>query len=429
MKVVVIGGGVIGLWSALELTRAGAEVTVVDAGPLDGFASPAAAGWVVPALSAPLSGPGVVVHSARQLLRGAAPFGITPAVTPPLLRWLWGFVRSGTAQQYDEGLRAVLRLGAGCATDFEQLQRSGIDLELRRTGLLMAAVTRAGLDEVRRLAEHTAVAGYHGGYDVLDGDGARSREPALGNAVIGAVHAAAEVQVKPEQVLVALRGQLATAGGRIIDGTVRTPRPAGRGWRVETEVGPVEADRLLCCAGIWTRELLAPLGVRIPLLAATGYAITVPAGEQAPRIAVKLVEPSIAVTPFASGVRVAARLDLGRAGRPAGDRRIAGVLRRTLPYFEPWRAENPGQVRTGMRPATPDSLPLIGGVPGHPGLYVAAGHGMLGLTLAPGTARFVVPLVLDDHRPPELAPFALERYLRPGARVAPSAQPVRTSDE
>ncbi|WUJ75168.1 FAD-dependent oxidoreductase [Kribbella soli] len=404
MRIIVIGGGVIGLWSAVSLAEAGADVTVLDAGPQSGFASPAAAGWVVPALSAPLSGPGVLLHSARQVLHREAPFSVAPRLTSTLLRWIVGFVRSGSASQYAAGLRAVLDLGAGCVDDFNRLQETS-DLELRQTGLLMTAVTQAGLDEVAQLAEATTAAGYKGGYDILDGPSARLREPALGPAVIGAVHAVDEVQVRPEQVLKALREQFT---GRLVNATVSRLRP---GWDVETSVGRFSADRLLVAAGAWSTELLAVLGVRIPLLAATGYSITTPGTGLAPQLAVKLVEPSIAVTPFADGVRVAARLDLGRPGGPITERRLAAVLDRTTPYFADWRPGLSTATFAGMRPATPDSLPLIGAIPGHRGLYVATGHGMLGLTLAPGTARHVVPLVLDDVRSPELQPFAPERYL------------------
>ncbi|MFF0269184.1 NAD(P)/FAD-dependent oxidoreductase [Kribbella sp. NPDC004536] len=411
MRVIVIGGGVIGLWSAVGLAEAGADVTVLDAGPQAGFASPAAAGWVVPALSAPLSGPGVLLHSARQALHREAPFSVAPRLTSTLLRWIVGFVRSGSAQRYAAGLRAVLDLGAGCIDDFARLQDRA-DLELRQTGLLMTAVTQAGLDEVALLAEATTAAGYKGGYDILDGAEARSREPALGPAVSGAVHAVDEVQVRPEQVLRALQEQFVVAGGRLVTATVSRLRP---GWDVETSVGQFSADRLLVAAGAWTTELLAVLGVRIPLLAATGYSITTPGTGLAPRVAVKLVEPSIAVTPFADGVRVAARLDLGRSGGPIAERRLAAVLDRTTPYFADWRPGPSTATFAGMRPATPDSLPLIGAIPDRPGLYVATGHGMLGLTLAPGTARHVVPLVLDDVRSPELRPFAPERYLLSGA--------------
>ena len=413
MHVIVVGGGVIGLWSALELARAGAAVTVLDAGPQGGFASPAAAGWVVPALSAPLSGPGVLTNSARKVLHGDAPFSVRPQLTATLLRWLVRFVRSGTARRYDAGLRAVLDLGAGCVDDFVKLQSAGVDLELRRSGLLMAAVTAGGVDEVTQLAEVTAAAGYQGGYEILDGAAARAREPALGPRVTGAVHATDEVQVRPEQVLRALREQVIEAGGRLVSTTVSRIGPGRPGWRVETGAGTFDAERLLVAAGAWSTELLSPLGVRLPMLAATGYSITTPGTGLAPRLAVKLVEPSIAVTPFADGVRIAARLDLGRHGGPIPERRFSAVLARTAEYFADWRPGVSTATYAGMRPATPDSLPLIGPVPGRDGLYVATGHGTLGLTLAPGTARYVVPLVLDGTRPAELAPFALERYLRP----------------
>src|SRR6266508_1799641 len=172
MRVIVVGGGVIGLWSALELARAGAAVTVLDAGPQGGFASPAAAGWVVPALSAPLSGPGVLAHSARQLMHGDAPFSVGPQLTATLLRWLVRFVRSGTARRFDAGLRAVLDLGADCVDDFTRLESAGVDLEPPRTGVPMAAGTRSGREGAAQLGDPTASAGYKRCYEFLDGNAA-----------------------------------------------------------------------------------------------------------------------------------------------------------------------------------------------------------------------------------------------------------------
>lgn len=412
MHVVVVGGGVVGLCCASELAAHGAEVTVVDAGAGPGVAGPASAGWIVPVLSAPLSGPGVVVHSTRQLLSGRAPFGVHPGAPARLARWLWGFVRSGHAVRHRDGLRAMLDLGSRSVALFAKLKAAGLAFEMHETGLVLAARTAEGLDEAVTLAADARAAGYEARYEVLDGAGLRALEPALAAGLAGGVHAAGEAHVRPEQFLDALardvEGRDELRPGVAVRGIASDPG----GVRVSTSHGPLAADRVIVAAGVWSGRLLRDLGVRLPLLPAGGYSLTAEGEGTAPAHALKLVEPSLALAPFADGLRIAGRFDLGRGTGAYGRGAVARLLARTRDYLADWRPRRPYLEYVGMRPATPDSLPLIGRVPGHERVFAATGHGMLGLTLAPATAAALVPHVLGDAAPAVLTPFALDRFAR-----------------
>ncbi|MQA77824.1 MAG: FAD-dependent oxidoreductase [Streptosporangiales bacterium] len=412
MHVVVVGGGVVGLCCARDLAAHGAEVTVLDTGAGPGVAGPASAGWIVPVLSAPLSGPGVVPHSTRQFLGGRAPFSVHPAPPGRLVRWLWGFVRSGNAVRHRDGLRAMLDLGSRSVALFAKLKAAGLAFEMHETGLVLAARTSEGLDEAVALAEGAHDAGYDHAYEVHDGAALRALEPALAAGLAGGVHARGEAHVRPEQLLDALTRDVE---GRVELRTGIAARgiASGRGGvRVATSRGDLDADRVIVAAGVWSGRLLRDLGVRVPLLPAGGYSLTAEGDGTAPAHALKLVEPSLALAPFADGVRIAGRFDLGRGTGAYSRGAVAQLLARTREYLADWRPRQPYLEYAGMRPATSDSLPLIGRVPGHDGVFAATGHGMLGLTLAPATAAALVPHVLGDAAPAVLAPFALDRFAR-----------------
>ncbi|QYN36346.1 FAD-dependent oxidoreductase [Pseudonocardia sp. DSM 110487] len=409
MRVVVVGAGVVGLCTALALRREGADVSVLDRASVDHGASAANAGWVVPVLSAPLSGPGVLTEVATATLRGEGSVGVRPAAG--LLGWAAGFLRSTRADRHRDGLRAVLALGARSVELFDELRASGVEFEMHRRGLLIAARTRHGLESAEALVAAARAAGYGGETRVHVGSAVQALEPALADAVVGVVHAVADAHVRPESLLAGLRAALLAEGATLRRGVaVRGVERDGGGWTVATTSGAVRADRVVLAAGVDTAVLLRELGVRVPLLAGTGYSVTASGTGTVPAHPVKLIEANLACSPFEGGLRLSGMFELGARGSTVRARALRRIRAGAHRYLRDWAPVEDGTAIAGMRPATPDSLPVIGGVPGHDGLFTATGHGTLGLTLAPATAAALVPPVLHGTPAPELAPFAVERF-------------------
>lgn len=412
MKAVVVGGGVIGLWCARDLLAAGIEVTVLDNGPQQpAVSTPASAGWVVPVMSSPLSSPGIVARSLRGLAaRQPAAFSVRPAPSPELARWLWSFVRSGSAPRFREGLRAALDLAGTCTGDYVALRDAAPGLELSQDGLLMVARTAGGEHEARGLAEAAAAAGYDGKYDVLHRDELLHLEPALAPDVRGGLHARDELHVQPDRLLAVLRQDVVARGGVLrTEAGVRDCLPATGGrWSVVTADRTIITDGVVVAAGYWSKALLARMGVRIPLQPAAGVSITA-TGHRPPSMPLKLVEANVAVTPFAGGVRLAGRFALGATPVRVSPQQVERVVRAAVPYLHSWKPTVVSAHHVGLRPVTPDSLPLVGDVPGRQGVYAATGHGMLGLTLAPGTAREITHQVTTGSPTDRGRAFALTR--------------------
>ena len=412
MRVVVAGSGVVGLWCARSLAASGVEVTVVGPDASPAASTPASAGWVVPVLAAPLAAPGLIRHSVAQLLRGEAAFSFT-GMSPGLARWLVSFVHSGSAPRHRAGLRATLELATTSPAAFHALRTDGLDFELRHDGLVMVARTGAGLREAAALVEGAAAAGYPGKSDQLDPDALLALEPALADGAAGGIHARDELHVHPGQLNDALLDDLQGRGVRVLRRAVRAIVPATGGrWTVLTSGAPVTADKVVVAAGYWSRDIVASLGVRLPLQSAAGFSITA-TGPEPPSLPLRLVEAHVAVTPFDGGVRLAGGFALGPPPARVSPRQLRKVVAAATPYLRSWQPTRVSATHVGLRPATPDSMPVVGELPGHRGVFVATGHGMLGLTLAPGTAAEIEHQIVSGA-PTEIgAAFAVDRF-RPG---------------
>jgi len=406
-RVAVVGGGVIGLAIAHALAREGAEVVVLDGGALGAAASRGNAGWVTPGLSAPLPAPGTIAQALRWMPNPRSPLLVRPSASPRFWRWAFAFWRSCSPARHRAGMAALVPLGQRTLAAFDRLTADGVAFEEHRDGLLFVARAAGPLAHEAELLAAQRAHGYAGEVQPLDRDAVHALEPALHPAVTGGLLAHAERHVRPETLTAGLAAKLRAGPTELREHTrVGRIRRAAAGWSVDGE----PFDAVVVAAGVASRELLATLGVGIPLEAAKGYSVTSRGSGVAPRRPLYLLEAKLGVSPFAGGVRLAGTLELGSRSTDLARRRVEALDRAAARYLRDWR---PGADRTdwaGLRPLTPDGLPVIGAVPGHDGLFVATGHAMLGVTLAPATAELLAPLVLRAERHPELAPFALERF-------------------
>ncbi|WP_367115241.1 FAD-dependent oxidoreductase [Actinophytocola sp.] len=236
MRVAVVGGGPVGLCTALELARAGAEMVVLDRGEPDGGAAMANAGWVVP----PLSGPGVVLGTARATLRGDGSVLLGGLPSAGLLRWCAGFLREGTASRHRAGIRALLGLGTLAVERFEALRESGVDFETHQAGLLLAARTRPACTRRSSSPSPPATPATAAGTRFIGGRpcerwSRRSVPGPSAGCACATRHTCGRRRSWPD----------CAPGSCEVLGV----EPAPDGWRVATHTGAVRADRVVLAAG------------------------------------------------------------------------------------------------------------------------------------------------------------------------------------
>ncbi|ABG05186.1 D-amino acid dehydrogenase small subunit [Rubrobacter xylanophilus DSM 9941] len=411
MRIVIIGGGVVGLCCAREIARCGGEVTLVEKNCCGGATSLRNAGQIVPSLCTPLASPGVMKQALRWLVRRDSPLGLRVSPDPEYLGWLLRFALNASEEKFRECLKAALALGRDTHLLFEELRKEGVEFEMHKKGMLFATLSEETLREDVEIYRKLERAGYEGQYEVLSGEEARRIEPSLSKRVVGGIFVKEERHVRPESLMRGLVADLRSRGVQILEGTEVYGLKKGEGgtWRVLTPEGELDADRVLVAAGVWSKELLAQLGVRIPLEAGKGYSVTSVGTGTPPERPLKFAEAQVVATPYEGGVRISGRFELSGIDLSLQRRKIDSIIRAASPYLRDWRPEKPRLEWVGLRPATPDSLPLIGKVPNLPNLYLATGHGMLGLTHAPATAKAITPLILEERMAPELKPFNVGR--------------------
>lgn len=411
-QVTVIGGGVIGLAAAWELSRRGAEVTVLDAREPGTAASAVNAGWVSPSLAGPVPVPGLVKTSLKWMLNPESPLFIKPRLDPSFLTWLYRFWRSCRLDKYEAGLEATAVLGQRTMQIMDDWVAQGIEFEMHNYGLLFAYRTLTEMEHDLKAFDAVTPYGY-AQPTPLYGDDLRHAEPVLGKEMVGGYHVREERTVQPLSLVNGLRRKLEEAGVTVKPGApvVDIDTSGGRVVAVRTPTERIQTQSVLLAAGAWTRHIAKMSGATIPIEAGKGYGLDFRPAPVTPKSSIYLHEDRVAVSPFDNGLRLSGTMELSGLSEQFTQRRINAIHKAGKRLLEGWpKGTEPVQVWTGMRPMAPDGLPVLGNVPGFANFYVASGHAMLGVTLAAVTAVYMAELMTGGNTPEVLKPFSADRF-------------------
>ena len=412
-RAVVVGGGGIGVASAYYLTRSGWHVTLVDKGGIGRGCSYGNAGLIVPSHSDPIPGPGVIGQALRFMMKKDSPFYVRPRLDAGLLRFFWQFRRYCNAAKARHGFGALLSLSAGSLELYEELRRDGdADFFFERRGALEVALTKDSLEHFRNARDALEAEGFT--TKLMSRDEALALEPALSTNVRGGLFIEGEAHGSSFGYITSLTATLEKRGARILaDHAVsRLVHDSAQHMKgVELEGGKMlEADLIVLAAGAWSRTLAKPLGVDIPMQPAKGYSCTIDTFEGAPSYPILVKERRVIVTPLDSRLRFAGTLELTgfdetiHGPRYEAVKRVGCEILKTRPPMEneePW---------SGLRPVTPDGLPIVDWAKPYRGLLLATGHAMLGFTQSPMTGKLVAELANGDDPSISLEPFRLDRF-------------------
>ena len=394
---VIIGGGVIGLASGYYLARAGCRVTVLDKGDLNEGCSWGNAGMVVPSHIIPLAQPGMMQKGLKWLLDSRSPFYVQPRLSSELLRWGLAFMRHSTPGHVQRSMPLLRDLSLLSKELYRELAAEYPGILYEEKGLLMLYLTeRVGEEEIRA-GEAARRIGLE--VDFLSKSELPSVETGAETAAIGGVHYQSDAHLYPNRLMEILKTAVAGMGVQLV------PHATVHGFSVASNAvthvlssqGEFEADEVVIAAGAWTPELAKFLGSRIALLPGKGYSFTLQSPVQRPVIPSILCEGKVAVTAMGPDLRFGGTMEITHTHDTAiRSKRLEGILDTIRTFYPGLPVEAPPakDVWYGFRPCTPSGLPLIGRSKKHKNVIIAAGHGMMGLSLAPATGKLVEELVL-----------------------------------
>lgn len=395
--IAVIGAGVVGTSIALELRKRGADVTLIDRDEPGGGCSRGNSGAISPASVAPLAMPGVVASVPRMLLDAESPLFLPPGYWLQALPWLLRFVAAARPAVVEAAAAKLADLHSGALEAHEKMTRElGVpELFLRRGHLHLypdeqALAKDAGSWRMREAYGFRA--------ERLDRAGIEALEPNVSSRYgVGMFLADHATILNPFRYVQAMARAFSAAGGRIARGSVRALRPTARGWQLngEGETAGDTFDEAVVAAGAWSRTLLAPLGVHLALESQRGYHLQFEGGRDTVSRTVVLADRKVFVTPMEEGLRVGGTVEIGGLRAPPDPRRVAVLERIARENFSGLDGL-PTSNWMGHRPCMPDSVPVIGPAPGRPGLWLATGHGHLGLTDSLKTAQRIADGLLGN---------------------------------
>ncbi|WP_459207214.1 D-amino acid dehydrogenase [Pseudomonas sp. MLB6B] len=429
MRVLVLGGGVIGTVSAYYLARQGFQVTVVDRQPAVAMeTSFANAGQISPGYASPWAAPGVPLKAIKWLLERHAPLAIKLTGDVDQYLWMAQMLRNCTASRYALNKERMVRLSEYSRDCLDELRaETGIAYESRTLGTTQVFRTQAQVDAAAKdiaVLERSGVP-----FELLDRDGIARAEPALAGVkdiLAGALRLpndqtgdcqlfTTRLAEMARQLGVEFRfgqniQQLQASGDRI-DGVLIDDK-------LET------ADRYVLALGSYSPQLLKPLGIKAPVYPLKGYSLTVPItnAAMAPTSTILDETYKVAITRFDERIRVGGMAEIAGYDLSLNPRR-----RETLEMIVNDLYPRGGDLRqaefwTGLRPATPDGTPIVGATRLR-NLFLNTGHGTLGWTMACGSGRLLADLIARKTPQISAAGLDISRYGQ-GQNAARQGQPT-----
>lgn len=407
--VTILGAGIVGICTALSLLDRGVAVRLVDRDAPGQGASMGNAGVVSPWSVVPQSMPGTWRSVPALMARNGRPLAVHPRAWPRMVPWGLRFLRAGRPGRVAAVSDAMAVL---CAPSID-LYRRHLD-GTGHGGLIRDAcyvhafrdgrkATLDGLDARLRLERGAAM-------EVVGRDRLAEVEPALGPAFAAAIVIAGQARVlSPGRLGRVLADKARGLGATILRARVTGIGRDGDGWAIRTGDGVLTAPSVVVAMGAWSGDLLAGIGRRVPLMAERGYHVAFARPGIEIRHSVMDVDAKVVASSMEDGVRVAGQAEFAPLDAPADpgrEARLTRIARAAFPALDTSRR----RAWMGRRPSLPDGLPMLGPVPGAPGLFAAFGHSHHGLMMAPASGEVVAGLVTGARPNNDLSPYAVDRF-------------------
>jgi len=390
---VVVGGGVIGACTAYYLAARGGRVTLLELNELCSGSSKGNAGQVTPG-HLPLPQPGTMARNIRWLFKRSSPLYVKPRFDPALFDWLLRFARACNARHLRKSTELLCRLGEDAWELFDELADK-YDFGYRKKGRLEVCRSEKSLAAVRKEAALLKSFGFD--HEVIDGRDLPGFEPSLTDEVAGAVYYPQSGDCDPEQLTIAMCRAAQSLGADVREkaGVADVSTHNGRVTSVLLDEEEIPADAVVLACGAWNGRLMRRLGLRMKVQPGKGYHVDLDRPDPCPGYPVVFVQEKIFINPFPNCLRLAGTMELSGFNLNQIPDRLDALHRGAMRYIPSMNGEKIQSRWCHLRPMTPDGLPVIGVSPKLDNVWVATGHGMLGITQAPSTGKLIADWIFE----------------------------------
>lgn len=408
--VTILGAGVVGICTALSLAERGFRVALIDRNPPAEGASHGNAGSLSPWSCVPQSMPGLWKSVPKWLIDPEGPIAVRLGYAARFLPWAVKFLRAGQEHRLPAIANAMMALTRPTVTLYRHhLEGTGSE-DLVRDSVYVHVFRNAADADLSKLAWRLR-AERQVPLEVVTGEALCEVEPALSPEYEAAVLIKQQGRaLDPGGIGKALAEKAQRFGVELQRCSVEklVPEADGR-WRIETDTGPLAAQRVVVAMGAWSAKLMSGLGIRAPLEAERGYHLIFRDPGVTLNNAIMNVESKFVISSMNAGVRCAGTAEFAGIDAPP-DYRRARVFRKLAKRMFPDLNTEDTVEWMGPRPSTPDSVPHLGEVPGFANLYAAYGHGHTGLTMAPKTGEVIAALIAGESPEVDMTPYRIGRF-------------------
>jgi len=394
MRIGILGGGVIGLFSAYYLVQSGHEVVLIDQHGFDRGASYGNAGMICPSHFIPLAAPGVVRQSLKWMFNDTSPFYLKPRLDAPFIRWGLQFFNHATKSHVQNSIGSLSSLLFWSRSLYSGLAGNVLDFKLYPKGIIMACNTTHGLSEEIEMSKKGERLGMN--IQVLNLNDLEKINPGVRINALGGVHYLDDMHLHPGELMNALISYLKDkVEWRPNSKVLHFNKKNNSVKNITTTDGDITADVFILAAGAWSGELARLAGVQLNLEGGKGYNITLEEAQPQLTTPMILVEGRVAVTPMGKALRLGGTMELAGINNRILSGRVEGILKTIETYLPDYSQASLKSITPwfGFRPLSATGLPLISRLGSLENVFLNTGHGMLGLSLAPASGHLIDQLI------------------------------------
>ncbi len=413
MKVVIIGGGIIGLSSAYYLVQEGCDVTIVDKTDLSDSCSYGNLGMIVPSHFVPLAAPGIVAQGIRWMFNSKSPFYVKPTLSGQLINWGLKFIKSANESNVKKAEKPLTDINLLSKQLYEALSKEpGFDFAFEKKGIIMYYKTEKVAEEEIHLAEKARSMGLD--VEALSAEQVQQLEPDVKLDVLGGVHYRCDAHLYPNKLNEQLIHYLKEKRVRFVTGSAvkQINRKGNKIISIQAGDHLLDADVFVVAAGSWMPQLLQMAGLHLPLMPGKGYSFTQKNTSNQLQVPAILCEARVAITPMGKDLRFGGTMEIGAINDKVNMNRVKGIVESVPAYLPGLNLSMPEEkeVWYGFRPCSPDGLPYIGYGAKYDNMLYAGGHAMMGLSLGPATGKLITELALRKPTTIDIKAFDPARF-------------------